>query len=63
VPIVMTVLGGMHSFIGPVIGSLVYVVLQTVLTGYTEYWALILGALVIGIVMLMPDGVMGYFRG
>lgn len=63
VPIVMTVLGGMHSFVGPIIGSAVYVVLQTVLTGYTEYWALILGALVIGIVMLMPEGIMGYFRG
>lgn len=63
VPIVMTVLGGVHSFIGPIIGSAVYVVLQTVLTGYTEYWALILGVLVIGIVMLMPEGIMGYFRG
>ena len=62
VPIVMTVLGGTHSFIGPVLGSAVYVVLQTVLTGYTEYWALILGALVIAIVMLMPEGIMGYFR-
>jgi branched-chain amino acid transport system permease protein len=62
VPIVMTVLGGMHSFIGPILGSAVYVVLQTILTGYTEYWALILGALVIAIVMLMPEGIMGYFR-
>lgn len=63
VPIVMAVLGGMHSFVGPILGAAVYVVLQTVLTGYTEYWALILGALVIGIVMLMPRGIMGYFRG
>jgi branched-chain amino acid transport system permease protein len=63
VPIVMTVLGGMHSFVGPIIGSAVYVVLQTVLTGYTEYWALILGVLVIAIVMVMPQGIMGYLRG
>jgi branched-chain amino acid transport system permease protein len=61
VPIVMTVLGGMHSFVGPVIGAAVYVVLQTVLTGYTEYWALILGVLVIAIVMLMPEGIAGFF--
>jgi branched-chain amino acid transport system permease protein len=57
------VLGGTHSFIGPIIGSAVYVVLQTVLTGYTEYWALILGVLVIAIVMLMPEGIMGYLAG
>jgi branched-chain amino acid transport system permease protein len=61
IPIVMTVLGGMHSFVGPVIGSAVYVVLQTVLTGYTEYWALILGVMVIAIVMLMPEGIAGFF--
>lgn len=59
-PIVMTVLGGMASFYGPLVGAAIYVVLQTVLTGYTEYWALILGFLIIGIVMLMPHGVMGY---
>ena len=61
VPIVMTVLGGMASFFGPLIGAAIYVVLQTVLTGYTEYWAFILGILIIAIVMIMPHGVMGYF--
>lgn len=59
-PIVMTVLGGMASFFGPIVGAAIYVVLQTVLTGYTEYWAFILGFLIIAIVMLMPHGVMGY---
>jgi len=59
VPIVMTVLGGTHRFSGPIIGAAIYVLLQTVLTGVTEYWALILGALIISIVMLLPNGVMG----
>ena len=59
VPIVMTILGGMQSFIGPIIGALIYVVLQTVLTGFTEYWALFMGAAIIALVTLMPTGVMG----
>ena len=60
VPIVMTVLGGMHRFAGPILGAAIYVLLQTVLTGWTEYWALILGVLIIAIVMLLPNGVIGF---
>lgn len=58
-PIVMTILGGMHSFFGPIVGSIIYVLMQTWLTGLTEYWALFLGAAIILIVMLLPNGVMG----
>jgi len=58
VPIVMTILGGMNNFAGPIVGAAIYVLLQTVMTGYTEYWALFMGALIILIVMLLPDGVM-----
>jgi branched-chain amino acid transport system permease protein len=59
VPIVMTILGGMHSFAGPVVGAVIYVLLQTVLTGATEYWALFMGAAIIALVMLMPEGLIG----
>jgi branched-chain amino acid transport system permease protein len=62
VPIVMTILGGMQSFIGPIIGALIYVMLQTVLTGLTEYWALVMGVVIIAIVMLLPGGVMSLFH-
>lgn len=62
VPIVIAVLGGMRHFFGPVVGALVYVLLQTLLTGYTEYWAMLLGILIIAIVMLMPNGIMGWFE-
>jgi len=62
VPIVMAILGGTQRFIGPVIGACVYVVLQTVITGMTEYWSMIMGVLIIGIVVLMPNGIVGFFR-
>jgi branched-chain amino acid transport system permease protein len=61
-PIVMTILGGMHTFAGPIIGALIYVLLQTFLTGLTEYWAFILGTAIILLVMLMPNGVTGLAR-
>jgi branched-chain amino acid transport system permease protein len=61
-PIMMTILGGMHSFIGPVVGSIIYVLMQSWLTGQTEYWALFLGIAIILLVMLLPNGVMGLWR-
>ena len=62
-PIVMTILGGMHSFVGPIVGSIIYVLMQTWLTGLTEYWALFLGITIILLVMLLPNGVMGLVSG
>jgi branched-chain amino acid transport system permease protein len=53
----------MYNFFGPIIGSIIYVLMQTWLTGLTEYWALFLGAAIILIVMLLPSGVMGLWRG
>lgn len=61
-PIVMTILGGMHSFAGPIVGSIIYVLMQTWLTGLTEYWALFMGVAIILLVMLMPNGVMGLLQ-
>jgi branched-chain amino acid transport system permease protein len=62
VPIVMTILGGLNSFVGPAIGAVIYVLLQTLMTGYTEFWALFMGALMIAIVMIMPTGVAGLLQ-
>ena len=62
VPIVMAVLGGTHSFAGPLVGAAIFVVLQTWLTGHTEYWALFLGVLIIAIVTVMPNGILGYLK-
>jgi branched-chain amino acid transport system permease protein len=61
VPIVMAILGGTTSFAGPIVGAALYVILQTVITGYTEYWALFMGCLILVIVMLMPQGVIHLF--
>lgn len=60
VPIVMAILGGTHRFIGPVIGAFIYVVLQTVVTGYTEYWSMVMGVLIIAIVMVAPKGAVSF---
>jgi branched-chain amino acid transport system permease protein len=56
---VMVILGGMGSLFGPVIGAIVYLVLEEFLSQLTEYWALIMGPLLLLIVLFGRGGVMG----
>ena len=44
---VMVILGGMGSLFGPVIGAIVYLLLEEFLSQVTEYWAMILGPLLL----------------
>jgi len=59
VPVFMTVIGGPASFFGPIIGSLIYTFLFAFVTGFTEYWPLTIGLVIIFVVLYMPGGVMG----
>jgi branched-chain amino acid transport system permease protein len=61
--IVMAVLGGMGSVIGPVIGAVALLVLEEALSGITEYWQIILGPMLLGIVLYARGGIEGLLRG
>ena len=56
---VMVILGGMGTLFGPVIGAVAYLVLEEVLSQITEYWALIMGPLLLLIVLFARGGIMG----
>jgi branched-chain amino acid transport system permease protein len=56
---VMVILGGMGSLFGPVLGAIVYLVLEEFLSQVTEYWALIMGPLLLLIVLFGRGGIMG----
>ena len=56
---VMVILGGMGSLFGPVIGAIVYLVLEEFLSQVTEYWALIMGPLLLLIVLFGRGGIDG----
>jgi branched-chain amino acid transport system permease protein len=58
-PIVMAVLGGVHTFLGPALGAAVYVVLEVLISGRTEYWPLAMGVIILVLVLLMPEGLTG----
>jgi branched-chain amino acid transport system permease protein len=54
---VMVILGGMGSLFGPVIGAIVYLLLEEFLSQVTEYWALIMGPLLLLIVLFGRGGI------
>jgi branched-chain amino acid transport system permease protein len=57
--ILMTYIGGVGEFIGPVLGAILLTYLQTILSGITDVWQLYVGLLFIAIVMFVPGGLAG----
>lgn len=59
-PAVNTLLGGMGTVYGPIIGSITMALLSEYLrVTLTHYFLIILGLILIAIVIFMPDGIMG----
>jgi branched-chain amino acid transport system permease protein len=54
-----TVLGGFQTFVGPVIGAVVYNYLETYAVGHTVYWQLVLGVVLVALVLALPAGIVG----
>ncbi len=59
VPIFIILIGGMFRFWGPLIGAVVYVLLEETVAGQTEYSHFILGAILLVIVLVIPGGIEG----
>ncbi len=57
--IMMTLLGGMGSFIGPFIGAGVFLYLEDVLSAITPNWMIFLGVVFVLCVLFFPSGIWG----
>jgi branched-chain amino acid transport system permease protein len=55
----MTVLGGFRTFTGPIVGAIVFNYLKTYAVGFTVYWQLFLGVVLVALVLLLPTGIVG----
>ncbi len=59
--VIMIVLGGMHSFWGPFLGVIIFVVAQDYLSSITRNWMTFIGLLFVLLVLLFPKGLLGMF--
>jgi branched-chain amino acid transport system permease protein len=54
--LLMTFVGGTGTFWGPMLGALVYVVLQNYLSDITDRWPLFMGLIFVFLVLFIPGG-------
>jgi branched-chain amino acid transport system permease protein len=59
--LVMVIMGGFSSVFGPVLGAMLLLLLEEILSSYTEHWQLLLGPILILVVLFAKKGLMGIF--
>lgn len=57
--LMMVIIGGIGTLIGPAVGAMVFILIQEVLSSYTEHWMLFTGAIFILMVIFLPGGLVG----
>ena len=60
--LLMVILGGSGSLIGPAIGAAIIVLLENLISGYTERWLLVLGMVYVVVIMLFSEGITSIFK-
>lgn len=58
--VVMCLLGGWFTFFGPMLGAAIIISLRTFVSGYTDYWTMPLGILMMLVIFFLPDGILGF---
>jgi branched-chain amino acid transport system permease protein len=60
--LIMTMLGGAGTLIGPVIGAGIFLLMKNVVSSYSEHWLAIIGVVFICCVLFFPGGIWGTLR-
>jgi branched-chain amino acid transport system permease protein len=60
--LVMVLLGGINTLLGPVIGAAAFTWLHDTLARSTDYWRALLGAIILLLVMVFPRGIVGSIK-
>ena len=57
--LVVVILGGLGTFVGPILGAVVFVLLRHWVSDLTPYWHLVVGLILIAVVMSRANGLFG----
>ena len=58
-PILASLLGGIHTFAGPLVGAVLFIGIKEVAVRYTDYWMLFMGIVIIALVLGFRGGIVG----
>jgi branched-chain amino acid transport system permease protein len=59
--IVIIIVGGVATIVGPLLGAIVYMLLETVIAAYTQHWMVVLGPMILLVALLAKRGIYGSF--
>jgi branched-chain amino acid transport system permease protein len=60
-PVMVTLLGGIHTFSGPIVGSILFYIIKDIIVRFTQYWLILFGSIVILLVLVFRGGVVVFF--
>jgi len=60
-PVMVTLLGGIHTFSGPIVGSILFYLIKDIIVRYTEYWLIWFGSIVVFLVLVFRGGIVIFF--
>ena len=60
--LIMTIVGGTGTLVGPILGAAFFLLVQQQLSIYTDSWALFFGIIFICFVLFAPEGIFGLAR-
>ena len=60
--LVMVLLGGIQTLVGPVVGAVTFTWLHDTVARNTDYWRAMLGAIILILVLLFPQGIAGFAK-
>ena len=60
--LVMVLLGGLQTLSGPIVGAVTFTWLHDTVARSTDYWRAMLGAIILLLVLLFPQGIAGFAR-
>jgi branched-chain amino acid transport system permease protein len=61
-PVMATILGGAGLFFGPVLGTFIITFIHAYILGFTHFWPIIMGILILIIIFFLPGGVLGFIK-
>ena len=57
--LIMVMIGGLGTLVGPIIGGAFFIVLQEKISSYVQWYFIVIGLVLILIVLFMPKGLLG----
>ncbi len=61
-PVLVTLLGGIYSFSGPMVGAACFYLLKDLIVRFTQYWLICFGSIIVLLVLLFRGGLVVFFQ-